>query len=383
MSPGADGSKNCRPQFPHSKRVVSSQGVLFRITSSDMRNPHPSRRPFQISRYWIFSSILAREEVPQPGQRAPRSFEEGELPGFTLWKISQCPCRYPSAGSRPLTPPRESGTLLADPAMKETGPGSFPVGVAYVLPGLGLGGTEKHVLDLASRIDRRRFSPCVISTAEDKTLAGDFAARGIPVHRLPYRGLSLHPAKFLPLLTDALGFFRGFARILEERNVAVLHAYLPAACVLGMAGTIGRRKRVRIVSKRALCRYKDGHPVYSCFENLANLAADAVMVNSRAVAEDVRRTERFAEGKMFLVYNGLEIPPETRREKTTTRGPRDPPRGADCHVRRQPPRGQGAPLPGGSRPCRCVGVPRGPIPFRREGGRRGGTGPAKDPRTRP
>lgn len=199
--------------------------------------------------------------------------------------------------------------------MKETGPLSFPVGVAYVLPGLGRGGTEKHVLDLASRIDRRRFAPCVINTAEDETMAGDFSRRGIPVHCLPYRGLSLRPAKFLPLLGHAWRFFRDFARILEEGRVAILHAYLPAACVLGMAGTLGRGTRGRIVSKRALCRFKEGHPVYSFLENLANLSADAVMVNSLAVAEDVRRTERFAEGKMFLVLNGLEIPPETGGRK--------------------------------------------------------------------
>jgi len=195
--------------------------------------------------------------------------------------------------------------------MKETGPVAFPVGVAYVLPGLGRGGTEKHVLDLASRIDRRRFSPCVISTAEDAAMEGEFAGRGICVHRLPYRGLSLHPGRCLPLLRDASRFFRDFARILRERRVAILHAYLPAACVLGMAATLGRGTKVRIVSKRALCRFKEGHPVFSGLESLANLAADAVMVNSLAVAQDVRRTERFAEGKMFLVRNGLEIPPES------------------------------------------------------------------------
>ncbi len=74
------------------------------------------------------------------------------------------------------------------------------------------GGTEKHVLDLASRIDARRFAPCVISTAEDATLSEEFAARGIPVYLLPYKGLSLHPSRFFPLLRDAVRFFRDFAR---------------------------------------------------------------------------------------------------------------------------------------------------------------------------
>jgi glycosyltransferase involved in cell wall biosynthesis len=139
----------------------------------------------------------------------------------------------------------------------------------------------------------------------------ELTRRGIPVHILDYRGLSLHPSRALPLSREARGFFRSFARILAEHRVSVLHAYLPAANVLGMAAAVWNRTRVRIVSKRALCRYKKGHPVYSLFEDLANLAAGAVMVNSHAVAEDVRRSERCAEGKMFLVYNGMEIPAET------------------------------------------------------------------------
>lgn len=139
----------------------------------------------------------------------------------------------------------------------------------------------------------------------------ELASRGIPVHLLDYRGLSLQPGRALPLFRDARRFFQTFARILEERRVAILHAYLPAANILAMAGSLHRRPRVRIVSKRALCRYKEGHPAYSHFEDLANFAADAVLVNSRAVAEDVRRTERCVEGKMFLVYNGLELPGES------------------------------------------------------------------------
>lgn len=194
--------------------------------------------------------------------------------------------------------------------MNDTKSMPFPVGVAYVLPGLGRGGTEKHVMDLASHIDRRRFSPCVISTGMGGPMEGELASRGIPVHLLDYRGLSLRPGKALPLFRDARRFFGALDRILRERRIALLHSYLPAANILGMAAGLRRRTRVRIVSKRALCRYKEGHPVESRFEDLSNLVADAVMVNSRAVAEDVRRTERFVGRKMFLVYNGLDIPGE-------------------------------------------------------------------------
>lgn len=184
-----------------------------------------------------------------------------------------------------------------------------PENVAYVLPGLGAGGTEKHVLDLAERIDRRRFSPLVVSTAGGGHLEGEVRASGIPVHVLEYRGLSLSPGKAGPLYRDARAFFRTFSDILRKEEVRIVHSYLPAANVLGTIVATTCRTPVKIVSKRALCRYKEGHPVFSRFENLANLAADAVMVNSLAVAEDVRRTERFVGKKMFLVYNGIDAAP--------------------------------------------------------------------------
>jgi glycosyltransferase involved in cell wall biosynthesis len=208
-----------------------------------------------------------------------------------------------------LTRGIELETLPGEPDMDRPDRNPASAGVAYVLPGLGRGGTEKHVLELASRIDPNRFSPCVVSTSTDGAMKTEFTERGIPVFEFPYRGLSLRPATCLPLLRDARAFFGSFGRIFTERRIAIVHAYLPAGNVLGMAAALGRSAKVRIVSKRALCRYKEGHPVYSHFEDLANFAADAVMVNSQAVAQDVRRTERFVEGKMFLVYNGLAIPP--------------------------------------------------------------------------
>ena len=182
-----------------------------------------------------------------------------------------------------------------------------PVNVAYVLPGLGRGGAEKHVCDLAGRIDRDRFSPIVVSTAGGGPMEQEFRARDIPVHILEYRGLSLHPERALPLFRDTRAFFRRFLGILRDHQVRIVHSYLPAANLLGTFAATLARVPVKIVSKRALCDYKAGHPVVAFLENLANLAADAVMVNSMAVATDVRRAERFAGRKIFLVYNGIDF----------------------------------------------------------------------------
>src|SRR5512134_2281704 len=182
----------------------------------------------------------------------------------------------------------------------------FPAGVAYVLAGLGNGGTEKHVRDLVERLDRGKFSPRVVSIAGGGPLEEELSRLRIPIHILEYRGISLDPDKAALLLRQARAFFRRLDEILSANSVRIVHCYLPAANVLGMVAALRARAPVKIVSKRALCRYKDGHPMYSLFENLANLVADAILVNSRAVAEDVRRTEHFLGRKLFLVYNGVD-----------------------------------------------------------------------------
>jgi len=183
--------------------------------------------------------------------------------------------------------------------------GPRPVTVAYVLPTLGRGGTEKHVLDLAARLDRHKYFPIVIATGDGGSMEEEFRAHGIPVHLLEYRGISIRLKEVLQY-----GFrpVRRLVALLKDSRAGIVHCYLPEANVVGTIAGVLAGTPVKVVSKRALCRYKEGHPVYSFFENLANLAADAVLVNSRAVAEDVRRTERFCDRKIFLVYNGIEVP---------------------------------------------------------------------------
>ncbi len=70
-----------------------------------------------------------------------------------------------------------------------------PFAVAFVLPNLERGGTEKHVLDLAGRIDRRRFAPRVICVLGGGPLAEEFGRLGVPVDVFRYGGLSLDPAR--------------------------------------------------------------------------------------------------------------------------------------------------------------------------------------------
>lgn len=151
----------------------------------------------------------------------------------------------------------------------------------------------------------------VVCTSEGGPLETPLAEAGIPVHVLGFRGFTKKPSQAAQRLLHGAGTLRRFSSLLRSAGADIIHAFLPEAVVLGSAAGVLARTRVVVVSKRALCNYKKLHPLYAALENFANLAADSITVNSRAVGEDVRRTERFVGNKVTLIYNGVssESPP--------------------------------------------------------------------------
>ena len=183
--------------------------------------------------------------------------------------------------------------------------------ITYVLPNVESGGTERHVLALARRLDRTRFDLSLATTAGGGALYGDFSSL-MPVTVLgdPLRGKRFRTGPLEHIRTVAT-----VARGLRRSRPDVLHSYLPAANVIGpIAARIAGVPRV-IVSKRALADYKERFPLLRRIEPLGNRLADVVLVNSDAVRRDVERTERHWEGKFRKIYNGVEpIPPWTAEE---------------------------------------------------------------------
>lgn len=174
--------------------------------------------------------------------------------------------------------------------------------IAYVLPNIEAGGTEKHVLSLARSLDRSRFSLSLATTAGGGSLFREFSdllpvtVMGEPgVHRRIRVGPLVH-----------IGAVRRLARIYRKERPDIVHAYLPAACVIGpIAARLAGVRKV-IVSRRSLSNYKAKYPLLRRIEPLGYLLADNVLVNSDAVRRDVERTERFWEGKIRMVHNGID-----------------------------------------------------------------------------
>ncbi len=197
--------------------------------------------------------------------------------------------------------------------------------VAFLLPNLEAGGTERHTLSLARRLDAGRYSLSLFTTAGGGSLYRQFAAlMPVTVTGDPERG-----KRFRSSPREHLGVVLSLARAFRRDRPDILHACLPAANVLGPAAArLAAVPRV-IVGKRSLANYKENFPLLRRVEPLGNLLADVVLVNSDAVRRDVERTERFVSGKIRRIYNGVDpIEPWTREQVDAFRAREGIPRGA-------------------------------------------------------
>ncbi len=175
------------------------------------------------------------------------------------------------------------------------------VKIAYMLPNVESGGTERHVLALARRLDRSRYDLSLITTAGGGSLYPDFSALlPVTVFGDPGQGRRFRTGPLEQVRTIA-----AVARLFRRSRPDIVHAYLPAANVIGpIASRLAGRPRV-IVSKRALAEYKKLYPLLRRVEPLGNRLADAILVNSDAVRRDIERTEKHWEGKFRKIYNGV------------------------------------------------------------------------------
>lgn len=174
--------------------------------------------------------------------------------------------------------------------------------ITYILPNLEAGGTERALLHLVRRLDRSRFSPRLVTTAGGGILFPDFASTlsvtvdGDPTKSRSFRATPVDHAK------TVVSLVRGFRRNRPD----IVHAFLPAANLLGSVAARFAVVPHVVVSKRALCDYKASHQLLAKVEPLGNLLADAILVNSDAVRRDVERTERPDPRKFVTVHNGVE-----------------------------------------------------------------------------
>lgn len=163
--------------------------------------------------------------------------------------------------------------------------------VCYVIPSLSLGGTERQLVQLTKGLVRDH-EVMVVCTHHDGTLAGDARRYGAYV-----RVLGCHGGWDVTL-------GRRLGKVFRAHKPDVLHTFLFGFDLL--ANRAARKAGVAVVvsSRRQLATWHKRRHVY--FQRMANRLVDAIVTNSRAVADFAIEQERADRALFRVIPNGID-----------------------------------------------------------------------------
>jgi glycosyltransferase involved in cell wall biosynthesis len=165
----------------------------------------------------------------------------------------------------------------------------------YVVDHLKFGGVQTHLVQLLSRLDRKRFVPMVCALKAHGELRTTVERMGVPVLDGCLGRTLMGPSGARVVLRLA-GLFRDY-------RVDIAHAYLFHPNVLGPLAARLAGIRATVVSKRSLDLYPSPLPRWSV--KLGNRLAQRVMVNADAIGTFVAAEEGCPRDKMVLIPNGV------------------------------------------------------------------------------
>ena len=165
--------------------------------------------------------------------------------------------------------------------------------VMLLTVGLGVGGTEGQVLEIASRLDRRRFEASVCALKGADVLARELRARGVRVITLDGKGA-----------WDVRVPYR-LARVIRAERPDVIHAFLFWANCLSRV--IGRLLRVpvRISSYRDILLWSRWG--YRVCDRVTAGWAQAATCCSEAVRRLALAEVGGGEWKYVTIHNGVDV----------------------------------------------------------------------------
>jgi glycosyltransferase involved in cell wall biosynthesis len=204
--------------------------------------------------------------------------------------------------------PRDDGPETATPRTK----------ICFIIGTLERGGAEGQLVQLAVRLDRRRFEPRVCCLAGDGPHRAALEASGVPVAVLD--GGSSSRARSPWALAKRLV---RLILVLRAWRPDLVHGFLYSAYVLGAIAARATGVPIVVASRRSLGFFKESRPLWLWIERRANRATDCLIANSEAVRQDVLRQEGVPPSKVIVIYNGVEPSDPTRDELEALRAELD------------------------------------------------------------
>lgn len=176
--------------------------------------------------------------------------------------------------------------------------------VAYVIGGLADGGAERQLLELLRHHDRSRFEPYLILMEGINLDRAAGLVNDSFVMRIPHAG----NARWRSRVHQYVLAIQRTAKQLRRWHIQVVHAQLPAACIL--AGFAARSARVPVFIANRLSMmglYRKKTRVGSWLDQLTIRLADFNLGNSDAVTRELIFEGKCPPEKCGTIHNGVDV----------------------------------------------------------------------------
>ncbi len=192
--------------------------------------------------------------------------------------------------------PAPAAATAAAPARRLAAVGGVPL--LFVITTTDFGGTESFVEHLVAGLDRRRFSPIVCSLCPPGRAGQRIAGAGVPVESL---GMAARPRPYQLLA----GAWR-LARLMERRQVALVHALLYRANVVAAAACrLTTRRPLRIWGQH--CQIATSESWWAATAaRWTRPGADRIVAVAGAVRDSLAAAERIPRERIAVIANGVD-----------------------------------------------------------------------------
>jgi len=174
--------------------------------------------------------------------------------------------------------------------------------ILFIVLGLNTGGTESQLYNLVRQLHGRVYLCKIFALDARGGLTGDFKKLGCSIYS---GGVKMEDFRKRPWkILSAMFALIGLARRLKPE---IVHAFFPMMTFVGSLSARLAKVHTVIISRRSLATYRKRHPILRITDRLANGLSHRVLVNSKAVWNDMVARDRVNASKIVLIYNGVDV----------------------------------------------------------------------------
>ena len=177
--------------------------------------------------------------------------------------------------------------------------------ILYVITSLNIGGTERHLAEIAPRLRELGQNPAIYCLYNVGVLAAEVQRSGVQVISPPFEW---DPKETSPVAHYALLFVTcaKLLAIMLMRRPHIVHFFLPTATLVGGPLALLARVPIRVMSRRSLNCYQAKWPRFRRLEFWLHKRMTMLLGNSAAIVRELTELEECEPEKVRLIYNGIE-----------------------------------------------------------------------------